>query len=320
MCLLKVEGLKTYFYTLDGVVRAVNGVSFKLNEGETLGIVGESGCGKSVTALSILRLVPPPGRIVEGEVVFRGRNLLRLSEREMRKVRGGEIGMIFQEPTSSLNPVFTIENQIGEAIRIHQNLSREEVRDKTRELLALVGIPSPEERGKCYPHELSGGMNQRVMIAISIASNPSLLIADEPTTALDVTIQAQILHLLKKIQSTFGMAIILITHNLGIIAEVADKVAVMYAGEIVEYASTQALFEHPAHPYTSALLRSIPKLTNPVKEKLYSIEGTVPSAINLPSGCKFHPRCPLSSNKCKEGKPNACEVEGEHFVMCFDPL
>jgi ABC-type dipeptide/oligopeptide/nickel transport system ATPase component len=275
--LVEVKNLKTYFYTEDGVVPAVDGVDFQIKKGETLGIVGESGCGKSVTSLSLLRLVPnPPGKIVDGEMLFRGENLLKKSESEMRKIRGNDISMIFQEPMTSLNPVFTIGEQIAEAIELHQGLSKKEAIDKTVEMLNLVGIPSAEKRVNDFPHQMSGGMRQRVMIAMALSCNPSLLIADEPTTALDVTIQAQILELMKDLKERLGTAIMLITHDLGVVAEMAENVLVMYAGKVVEYADVRTIFKGPKHPYTIGLMGSIPRLDQP-KEKLYVIEGTVPN-------------------------------------------
>jgi oligopeptide/dipeptide ABC transporter ATP-binding protein len=316
--LLTVEDLKTYFYTDDGVARAVDGVSFDLQKGETLGLVGESGCGKSVTSLSMMRLIPePPGKIVEGEILFNGRNLLLLSEAEMREVRGNDIAMIFQEPMSSLNPVFTCGDQIDEAVMLHQGLDREAARQKTVEMLRLVGIPAPEQRADEYPHRLSGGMRQRVMIAMALSCNPSLLIADEPTTALDVTIQAQILDLLARLQEAVGMAVLMITHDLGVIAEVADRVAVMYAGKIVEQADVARLFRSPRHPYTQGLLTSIPRLTER-RDRLAVIPGAVPDAVQFPSGCRFHPRCPLADDRCGREAPPLLDVELGHTVACWN--
>jgi len=315
--LLKVRDLKTYFYTDDGVGRAVDGVSFELDRGETLGLVGESGCGKTVTSLSIMRLVPePPGRIVGGEIVFKGRDMLKLSEREMRSIRGNEISMIFQEPMTSLNPVYTCGDQVAEAIVLHQKVGRKEARARAIEMLRFVGIPDPERRIGEYPHQLSGGMRQRVMIAMALSCNPSILIADEPTTALDVTIQAQILDLLRKLREELHMAMLLITHNLGIIAEMADRVAIMYAGRIVEEADVIAIFERPMHPYTRGLLRSLPTLGRR-KERLTAIKGTVPDPIHFPPGCRFNPRCELADMRCRTEEPELVEVEPGHKVSCW---
>jgi peptide/nickel transport system ATP-binding protein/oligopeptide transport system ATP-binding protein len=316
--LLEVESLKTYFYTDEGVSRAVDGVSFSVGQSETLGIVGESGCGKSVSCLSILRLIPqPPGRIVHGSIQFNGQEILSLSEEEMRKIRGNQISMIFQEPMTSLNPVFTIGNQIIEAIVLHKNVSKSRARSETIELLHLVGIPSPDQRIDDYPHQLSGGMRQRVMIAMALSCNPSLLIADEPTTALDVTVQAQIIDLIQNLQEEFKMGVILITHDLGVIAEVANRVVVMYAGEVVESTDVYNLFSSPKHPYTSGLLKSIPKINEKV-ERLSVIEGSVPNPISFPSGCRFHPRCPLADKKCIQEKPVLePKPESNHLVRCW---
>jgi peptide/nickel transport system ATP-binding protein/oligopeptide transport system ATP-binding protein len=316
--LIKVKNLKTYFYTEDGVVPAVDGVSFTINEGETLGVVGESGCGKSVTALSILRLIQqPPGKIVEGNVFLRDVDLLTLSEAEMRRVRGNEIAMIFQEPMTSLNPVFKVGDQISEAIRLHQGLDKNAAWQKSIEALKAVGIPAPESRVNDYPHQMSGGMRQRVMIAMAISCNPSLLIADEPTTALDVTIQAQILDLMRQLQDELGMAILLITHDLGVIAEMAHKVAVMYAGLIVESGSVTQIFKHPLHPYTQGLLKSVPKLIDGGK-RLTTIEGVVPDPAHLPKGCRFEPRCRHSVERSKYEIPTPEYPEPGHMVRCFE--
>jgi oligopeptide/dipeptide ABC transporter ATP-binding protein len=315
--LLEVRGLKTYFYTEDGVVPAVDGVDFVLNKGETLGIVGESGCGKSVTSLSIMRLIPdPPGKIVEGEILFEGSNLLEKTEAEMRNIRGNDISMIFQEPMTSLNPVFTIGDQIMEAIILHQRLNKAEARERAIEMLRLVGIPSPERRVDEYPHQLSGGMRQRVMIAMALSCNPKLLIADEPTTALDVTIQAQILDLMRKLRDEFGTAIMLITHDLGVVAELAERVVVMYAGKIVEKADVKLLFGNPLHPYTVGLLGSIPKLTEQ-QDRLQVIEGVVPHPAFMPKGCRFHPRCKEAREICKVEEPELMEQEPGHLVACW---
>ncbi|OQY27883.1 MAG: peptide ABC transporter ATP-binding protein [Candidatus Cloacimonetes bacterium 4572_55] len=315
--LLQIKNLKTYFYTDEGVARAVDGVSYEVEKGQTLGLVGESGCGKSVSSLSTMRLIPvPPGKIIEGEIFFKDQNLLTLPESEMRRVRGNEISMIFQEPMTSLNPVFTCGNQIQEAIMLHQNLPRKEARQQSIEMLKKVGIPAPEQRVDEYPHQLSGGMRQRVMIAMALSCNPSLLIADEPTTALDVTIQAQILDLLNRLQEEFQMAIIMITHDLGVIAEIADRVAVMYAGRVIEYGDVKDIFNRPQHPYTKGLLESIPKV-NEEKSRLAVIRGTVPNPINFPSGCRFHPRCPDVMDICREKFPSLKHKFEDHQVSCW---
>ena len=315
--LLEVRDLRTTFHTLDGVARAVDGVSFEIGEGETLGLVGESGCGKSVTALSILRLIAPPGRIERGEVLLRGRNLLTLGKREMRRVRGGQISMVFQEPMTSLNPVFTVGDQIIEAVRLHQKKTFAEARDLAVAMLRRVGIPSPERRVDEYPHQLSGGMKQRVMIAMSLVCRPALLIADEPTTALDVTIQAEILDLLADLQRDLGMAILLITHNLGIVAGMAERVALMYAGKIVEYSPVGELFETPKHPYATCLFKSIPRLDAPALKRLETIQGQVPSPTHWPSGCRFHPRCPHAIERCRREEPPLEEKLPGHTAACW---
>ena len=314
---LEVRDLRTYFHTEEGVARAVDGVSFAVGRGQTLGLVGESGCGKSVSAFSIMRLVPnPPGRIEGGQILLKGRDLLALEEEEMRRVRGDDIAMIFQEPMTSLNPVLTCGFQIAEAVVLHQQVPMQEARTRAIEMLQLVGIPAPEQRIDEYPHQLSGGMRQRVMIAMALSCNPDVLIADEPTTALDVTIQAQILALLESLQESLQMAIVMITHDLGVIAETADQVAVMYAGQIVEYAETQALFTRPQHPYTRGLLRSIP-LLDAEQERLDIIPGVVPDARVFPPGCRFAPRCPLADDHCRAEAPPLEEVEAGHWAGCW---
>jgi oligopeptide/dipeptide ABC transporter ATP-binding protein len=314
--LLRVKDLKTYFGTDGGIVPAVDGVSFTLNEGETLGIVGESGCGKSMTALSLLRLVPQPaGQIVGGEIWLKGRNLLRLKESEMREVRGNEISIIFQEPMTSLNPVFTVGDQIAEAIRLHHGVNKRTAWQKSIEALSAVGIPSPRERVHNYPHQMSGGMRQRVMIAMAIACRPSLLIADEPTTALDVTIQTQILDLIRKLQNEMGMAVLLITHNLGVIAEMAHRVLVMYAGQVAECADVTALFDNACHPYTKGLLQAVPKLTD---QRLATIEGSIPEPTQMPPGCRFAPRCAFATDRCQGEMPELKRVGLGQQVRCFE--
>jgi len=314
--LLKTKNLKTHFFTHEGTVKAVNGISFKINRGETLGLVGESGCGKSVTALSIMRLIPhPPGKIVSGEIYFEGRNLLELDEKKMRKIRGKKISMIFQEPMTSLDPVFTIGHEIMESIQLHQGLKKEDARQKAIEVLKIVGMPDAEKRTNHYPHELSGGMRQRAMIAMALSCNPTLLIADEPTTALDVTIQAQILRLINELKEKFGASVMLITHDLGVIAEMCDYVAVMYAGHIIEYTDVDTLFRNPLHPYTKGLNKSIPRL-DVETERLDTIRGLVPNLLDLPSGCPFHPRCDFCLKKCIEEMPELIEAEDHHLVRC----
>jgi oligopeptide/dipeptide ABC transporter ATP-binding protein len=318
--LLEVRNLKTYFFTEDGVVKAVDGVDFTVGRGEVLGLVGESGCGKSVTSLSIMRLIGIPGKVVEGEIFFEGRNLLQLSEAEMVHMRGNRISMIFQQPQSSLNPVFKVADQVAEVLQIHQNMGKEESWNKAVDLLRLVGIPDPETKAHAYPHEMSGGQAQRVMIAMALALNPQLLLADEPTTALDVTIQAQILDLLRDLRTRMDTAVILITHDLGVIAELANRVAVMYAGRIVEQSAVRTLFEHPLHPYTQGLMASIPVLGQ-VKEVLDVIPGSVPNLVNLPPGCQFAPRCRSRLQYqlpiCTEVEPNLVTADLEHTVRCW---
>jgi len=315
--LLEVKNLKTYFYTDDGVATAVDDVSYDVDKGETLGLVGESGCGKSVSALSIMRLIPdPPGKIVGGEILFKGNDLLKVTEREMQEVRGNDIGMIFQEPMTSLNPVFTCGNQIEEVIILHQKLSKSEAKEKAIEMLDLVGIPAPEQRYHEYPHQLSGGMRQRVMISIALACNPEILIADEPSTALDVTVQAQILELINELQQELGMGVIIITHDLGVIAEVSKRVAVMYASKIVEYGDVIDIFAHPKHPYTIGLLSSIPNI-NKRKSRLSTIEGSVPFPTNFPKGCHFCTRCQFADEKCWNEEPPVVNISSSHTAACW---
>jgi len=318
--LLEVKNLKTHFFTEDGVVHAVDGVDFVVYPGEILGLVGESGCGKSVTSLSIMRLISLPGRILEGEILLDGTDLLELSEEEMMKVRGNRISMIFQQPQTALNPVFRVGDQIAEVLSIHQDFGKEAGQKRAVELLKMVGIPDAERRAQAFPHELSGGMAQRVMIAMGLACVPELLIADEPTTALDVTIQAQILDLMLEMREKMGTSVILITHDLGVIAEMAERVAVMYAGEIVEQAAVGELFDHPLHPYTQGLIGSIPILGK-VKDKLDVIPGNVPNLIDLPKGCRFAPRCAARVKHglkiCNEVQPELEEVKPDHVVRCW---
>ncbi|MCB9506192.1 MAG: ABC transporter ATP-binding protein [Myxococcales bacterium] len=315
--LLELDDLRTYFFTDAGIVPSVDGVSYSIRKGRTLGVVGESGCGKSVTALSIMRLVAsPPGRIVGGRVNFQGRDLTKLSEREMRHVRGNDIGMIFQEPMTSLNPVYTVGNQIAESVELHMEVGPREARERSIEVLRKVGIPSPEKRIDDYPHQMSGGMKQRVMIAMALVCGPHLLIADEPTTALDVTIQAQILDLLNGLQSDLGMSILMITHDLGVIAEVSDDVVVMYAGKVVEQASVAQLFESPRHPYTQGLFRSLPDIGAPRGGRLRTIPGMVPSPLQFPSGCRFRTRCPFATADCSASAPALRDIGGGHAVAC----
>ena len=316
--ILKVSGLKTYFFTNEGVIKAVDGVDFEVRKGQILGLVGESGCGKSVTALSILRLVSdPPGRIVNGKIELLGNNLRELSDKEIRKIRGKTISMIFQDPLTSLNPVLTVGYQISEVFRFHKALNRAKSLMGAIHMLKATEIPAPEERVKNYPHEMSGGMRQRAMIAMALACEPALLIADEPTTALDVTIQAQILDLMKKIKDDFNTAILLITHDLGVVSEVCDRVAVMYAGKIVEYADSEALFNNPMHPYTVDLLESIPKITAKKGKKLYTIKGTVPDPHCMPIGCSFYPRCKKVTKRCKENEPKIFYHSEGHQIRCW---
>lgn len=319
--LLEVKDLQTYFHTDMGVVRAVDGVSFRIGKNETVGMVGESGCGKSVTALSIMRLVDMPGQIVNGQLHFNGQDLLAKNEEQMRLIRGNEISMIFQEPMTSLNPVHTIGNQIAEVIVLHQKQTKRAAKKQAIDMLAHVGIPSPEQRVNEFPYQLSGGMRQRAMIAMALSCKPSLLIADEPTTALDVTIQAQILDLMKHLKEEIGAAVLIITHDLGVIAEMADRVVVLYAGKVVEYSEVKNLFELPLHPYTKALLESIPRITDEYGRELYSIVGSIPDPLHLPAGCKFHPRCRHTINFCVIEEPGLIPSENGGYVRCwrYDP-
>lgn len=313
--ILSIHDLKTYFFTYDGVVKAVDGICLDIGTEEILGLVGETGCGKTLTALSILRLVPSPGKIVGGEIVFQGENLLGKNEEEMRKIRGSEISMIFQDPMASLNPTYTIENQVAEAIELHQKVSLKEASETTVEMLRLVGLPVPSQTMKKYPHELSGGMRQRAMIAMALSCKPSLLLADEPTTLLDVTIQAQILKLIKDLQEEMGTSVLWITHNLGVVAEICDEVAVMYSGTIVEHGDIHTIFESPKHPYTLGLMECVPRIDE-FKDKFETIPGAVPNPLHTFSGCKFCPRCQYATKKCAEQKPTLMEIEAGHFVSC----
>ena len=319
--LLQVQELKTYFYTFEGVARAVDDVSFYLDKGETLGLVGESGCGKTVTALSVMRLIPePPGKIVHGKILFDGVNLPDLTMKQMRNIRGKRISMIFQEPMASLNPVFTIGDQISEMFVLHQRLGKKKSWERAVEMLRVVQIPSPEKRVHEYPHQLSGGMQQRAMIAMALSCNPEILIADEPSTALDVTIQAQIIDLMMQLKKDFDAAIMLITHDLGVIAEIAQRIVVMYAGKVVEEGQILAIFEDPRHPYTRGLLKSIPKLgerSRHGRQRLKEIAGIVPSLYELPPGCSFYPRCPEAMAMCKEKMPELIDIGGAHRVRCW---
>jgi oligopeptide/dipeptide ABC transporter ATP-binding protein len=314
--LLIVEGLKTYFPTRYGTVKAVDDVDFEVYKGETFGLIGESGCGKSMTALSIMRLIPPPGDIIAGKILFKGQNLLENSEEEMRSIRGEEMSMIFQDPMTSLNPVFNIGYQVDEPLIFHKNMGKKSIIDRTLEMLGKVGIPSPSTRRRSYPHQFSGGMRQRAMIAMALTCNPSLLIADEPTTALDVTIQAQILELIKGLKEELDLSVLLITHNMGVIAEMCDRVAVMYAGKIVEVAETEELFEKPLHPYTQGLMMCLPKVDK-WQDRLYSIDGTVPNLVDAPVGCYFYNRCKQANKQCLTEKPKLCGEENNHLVACF---
>ena len=315
--LMEIENLKTYFYTWAGVVKAVDGVSLKVREGETLGLVGESGSGKSVTALSMLRIVPRPGKVVGGRIIYKGEDLLEKNESEMQKFRGKEVSYIFQDPSTSLNPVFTIASQLVEVIRRHQNVTKQEALEKALELFRLVEIPDPDIKIWNYPHQLSGGMKQRIAVARALSCEPSLLLADEPTTALDVTVQAQILDLLKNLKQKLGMAMVLITHDMGVVADVADRITVLYAGRVCESAPTRTIFYKPMHPYTRALLEAVPSLALK-REKLKVIGGSIPNLIEVPSGCRFHPRCDFAKKGvCSMELPELVEIEPEHYVACL---
>jgi oligopeptide transport system ATP-binding protein len=315
--LLEVADLRMHFYTRDGVVKAVDGVSFDLDKGETLGVVGESGSGKSVTAMTLMRLIPmPPGKIVGGEALFKGKSLLTMSDADMRSIRGNEIAMIFQDPMTSLNPVYRVGRQLAEPLRLHKGMNRKEAEARAAELLDLVGIPHASSRVKDYPHQFSGGMRQRVMIAMALANDPDILIADEPTTALDVTIQAQITELMEELQQRTGAAIIMITHDLGVVADMADRILVMYAGRAVEYGTVDEVFYKPMHPYTWGLMDSLPRHDMTEKGELCPIKGQPPSLITLPSGCSFHPRCPYVTERCRIESPELRFIEGTHRSAC----
>ncbi len=316
--LLEVKDLRTYFYTYEGVVKAVDGVSYELEEGETLGLVGESGCGKSVSALSVMRLIPdPPGKIVAGEIQFENEDILKVDMDDMRRIRGGKISMVFQEPMTSLNPVLTVEKQLTETLELHMGMTKGEARREAVDLLSRVGIPDPESRIKQYPHQFSGGMRQRVMIAMALSCNPRLIIADEPTTALDVTIQAQILELMKSLTTEFGVALIVITHNLGVVARYADRMNIMYAGKIIERGSAMEIYANPRHPYTIGLLHSVPRLDQPRREKLDPIEGQPPDLINVPEGCSFRARCRWAMDKCAIEAPPLMPTSDGHWSACW---
>jgi peptide/nickel transport system ATP-binding protein/oligopeptide transport system ATP-binding protein len=315
--LIEIRGLKTYFYTEDGVVPAIDGIDFKIRKGETVAIVGESGSGKSVTSLSILRLIPsPPGKIVDGDIIFKGESIIDKSEIEMRSIRGNQISMIFQEPMTSLNPVYKVGDQIAESLVLHQRKNKKQALAEAINLLRIVGIPEPERRVNQFPHELSGGMRQRVMIALALACKPELLIADEPTTALDVTIQNQILELMKELKEKTNTSILLITHDLGVVAEMADRVVVMYAGQVVEQGDVYTIFENPKHPYTEGLLKSMPSHEKRTG-KLYTIEGTVPNPLKLPQGCRFAPRCKYATSLCHEEMPDLTVFGEDEVVRCW---
>ena len=316
--LLEVKDLKTHFFTSSGIIKAVDGISYEVDAGETLSLVGESGCGKSVSALSLMRLIPdPPGKIVSGQVLFQGENILKIGLDQMRRIRGAKMAMIFQEPMTSLNPVLNIDRQLSETLQLHKGLSRQEARKESIKLLALVGIPDPERRIKQYPHQFSGGMRQRVMIAMALSCNPRLIIADEPTTALDVTIQAQILELMKSLTKEFGVALIIITHNLGVVARYSDRVNIMYAGKIIEQGQALEIYRNPRHPYTVGLLKSVPRLDYPRRTKLDPIEGQPPDLINLPEGCSFRERCRWATEKCAVEPPPLMPVQDGHWSACW---
>lgn len=316
--LLEVKDLRTYFYTFEGVVKAVDGVSYEVEEGETLGLVGESGCGKSVSALSLMRLIPdPPGKIVGGELLFEGEDILKIDMDDMRRIRGAKMSMVFQEPMTSLNPVLTLDRQLSETLQLHKGMRREEARNESINLLARVGIPDPEKRIRQYPHQFSGGMRQRAMIAMALSCNPKLIIADEPTTALDVTIQAQILELMKALTSEFGVSLIVITHNLGVVARYADRMNIMYAGKIIERGDAREIYSNPRHPYTVGLLKSVPRLDLPRRAKLDPIEGQPPDLINLPEGCAFRDRCRWAVDKCATDDPPLMLVNEGHWTACW---
>jgi oligopeptide transport system ATP-binding protein len=317
--LVQIKNLATQFFTESGVVKAVDGVTYDIQAGETVALVGESGCGKSVTALSLMRLIPnPPGKIVSGEVLFQGEDLLKMSEQDMRHIRGNRMAMIFQEPMTSLNPVLTIGRQITESLELHLKMGRQQARERAGELLYLVGIPDGMRRLDDYPHMFSGGMRQRVMIAMGLTCNPSLLIADEPTTALDVTIQAQILELIQRLSTELGLAVLMITHNLGVVARYAHRVNVMYAGKIIESGTAQDIYKNPKHPYTRGLLKSVPRLDQPKREKLEPIEGMPPDLINLPSGCSFRARCTFAVERCATDSPGLSAVGEGHMAACWE--
>lgn len=316
--LLEVKNLRTHFYTFEGVVKAVDGVSYDLEEGETLGLVGESGCGKSVSAMSLMRLIPdPPGKIVDGEILFEGQDVLQLSMDEMRHIRGAKMSMVFQEPMTSLNPVLNLEKQLGETLQLHKGMTKQEARQESVELLARVGIPDPERRVRQYPHQFSGGMRQRVMIAMALSCNPRVIIADEPTTALDVTIQAQILELMKGLTQEFGVAMIVITHNLGVVARYADRMNIMYAGKIIERGESAEIYSNPRHPYTVGLLKSVPRLDLPRRTRLDPIEGQPPDLIEVPKGCAFRARCKWAVDKCATEEPGLESVAEGHYSACW---
>ena len=313
---LEIKGLKTHFFTKRGVVPAVDGVDLTIPKGQIIGVVGESGCGKSMTAMSVMQLLQHPGRIVEGEILLDGENLVGKTKKEMCKIRGNDISMIFQEPMTSLNPVYTIGRQVSEAVLLHQKVTPAEAKEMTIEIFRKVGIPEPEKRYNSYPHQLSGGLRQRVMIGMAMICHPKLMIADEPTTALDVTIEAQILHLMRELKNTTGTSIMLITHNLGVVAEVCDYVYVMYAGKVMEAAPVHELFRNPSHPYTLGLLNSIPKVTY-TRDRLYTIRGMVPNLQQLPSGCRFCPRCEKTMRACTQEMPELIDIGGGHLVRCY---